>query len=464
MSNRPITGGVGLPPYAALADAVRLLAGTENMGRTEAAAADGRLREELAAALARTDPGFRLKLRVAPVRQGPAGVLAYLLHEADRLSGLVRSMPRTPGLSREHEAARVSLTFLRHTAQEVSRISRRSTPTPHAGARLTIFDQLPYQSLHGLVPVALSMSHMKTTKAQWERLRRAEESGLLTVAEEEITGPAEHAYDMESFVRRTQNRQRWAAPLWAGPEHPAVASAEPKVLSASAERELVDELEAEAARAAGLDVAHLAALCSRFAAQDPSVTSEECRRLRFAATALERRAAATARSRPESRAAHLVDVYVTRAREETRSLTTRIAVNVLNACSAARESLHLREAGRAAAREVQAALPGGKPQPMCEVDYLQHVREQVGQALDGIAHSLRSKRMVLLIPPVADATAETALQRLNVTFGGTCVLLGGIDDAAIRIPPPSQFGIRRRRARSCECGRHTAGRDGEEER
>ncbi|GGT68924.1 hypothetical protein P6B95_07585 [Streptomyces atratus] len=55
MLNRPITGGVGLPPYAALADAVRLLAGTENMGRTEAAAADGRLREELAAALARTD-------------------------------------------------------------------------------------------------------------------------------------------------------------------------------------------------------------------------------------------------------------------------------------------------------------------------------------------------------------------------------------------------------------------------
>ena len=39
------------------------------------------LREELAAALARTDADFRLKHRVAPVRQGPAGVLAYLLHE-----------------------------------------------------------------------------------------------------------------------------------------------------------------------------------------------------------------------------------------------------------------------------------------------------------------------------------------------------------------------------------------------
>ncbi|MER5846128.1 hypothetical protein ABT126_03290 [Streptomyces sp. NPDC002012] len=132
MLNRPITGGVGLPPYGALADAVRLLAGTENMGRTEAAAADGRLREALAAALARTDADFRLKLRVAPVRQGPAGVLAYLLHEADRLSGLVRPMPRTPGLSREQEAAWVSLTFLRHTAQEVSRICRR----PHLCARL----------------------------------------------------------------------------------------------------------------------------------------------------------------------------------------------------------------------------------------------------------------------------------------------------------------------------------------
>ncbi|MFE5096266.1 hypothetical protein ACFRCI_39550 [Streptomyces sp. NPDC056638] len=85
------------------------------------------------------------------------------------------------------------MTFLRHTAQKVSRISRRSTPTPHAGARLTISDQLPYQSLHGLVPVAPSMTHMKNTKAQWERLRRAEESGLLTVTAEEITGPAEHA-------------------------------------------------------------------------------------------------------------------------------------------------------------------------------------------------------------------------------------------------------------------------------
>ena len=38
----------------------------------------------LAAALARTDADFRLKHRVAPVRQGPAGVLAYLLHEAER--------------------------------------------------------------------------------------------------------------------------------------------------------------------------------------------------------------------------------------------------------------------------------------------------------------------------------------------------------------------------------------------
>lgn len=62
---------------------VRLSAGAENMGRTEAAA-DDRLREELAAAHARTDADFRLKHRVAPVRQGPAGVLAYLLHEAER--------------------------------------------------------------------------------------------------------------------------------------------------------------------------------------------------------------------------------------------------------------------------------------------------------------------------------------------------------------------------------------------
>lgn len=456
MLNRPITGGVGLPPYAALADAARLLAGTENVSRPEAAAADGRLREELAASLARIDTGFRLNLRVAPVRQGPAGVLAYLLHEAERLRGLVRSMPRTSGTSGEQEAAWVSQRFLRHTAREVSHVSRRSMPTPHSGARLTIFDQLPYQSQHGLVPVALSMSRVKTAKARWERLRRAEESGLLTVAEEEITGAAEHAFDMESLVSRTEKRQRWAAPLWAGPEHRTVTSAEPKVLSASEERELVDELEAEAARAAGLDIAHLAALCSRVAAEDPSVASEECGRLRIAATTLGQRAAATTRSRPESRAAHLVDVYVRRAREETRSLTARVAVDVLGACSAARKSLHLREAARAARREVQAALPGGKAQAMCEIDYMQHVREQVAEALDGIAHTLQSKKMVLLIPPAPDAIAETALQRLNMVFGGTCVLLGGIDDAAIRIPPPSQFGIRMRRARSCDCGRHGA--------
>lgn len=248
---------------------------------------------------------------------------------------------------------------------------------------------------------------------------------------------------------------------WA--EHRAVASAEPKVLSASAERGLVDELEAEAARAADLDVAHLASLCSRVAAEDPSVTSEESGRLRVAATALGRRAAATTRSSPESHAAHLVDVYVSRAREETRSLTARVAADVLGACSAARKSLHLREAGHAATREAQAALPGGKAQAMCEIDYLQHVREQVGQALGEIAHTLQSKRMVLLIPPTLDATAETALQRLNVVFGSTCVLLGGIDDAAIRIPPPSQFGIRLRKARSCDCGRHGAVRNGEEE-
>ncbi|MCX4459499.1 hypothetical protein OG585_42980 [Streptomyces sp. NBC_01340] len=37
------------------------------------------LREELAAALARSDVDFRLKPRVAPFRQGRAGVLAYPL-------------------------------------------------------------------------------------------------------------------------------------------------------------------------------------------------------------------------------------------------------------------------------------------------------------------------------------------------------------------------------------------------
>ncbi|MEV0174527.1 hypothetical protein AB0I00_25815 [Streptomyces sp. NPDC050803] len=442
----------GLPPYAALTEAVRLLAEDRNSLPAGAGSTVARLREALAESLARVDAAFRLNLRVAPVRQGPAGVLAYLLHESERLGRLARAMPRTPGVSPAQEAALLSLAFLRHTAQEVSRISRRSAPAPHAGGRTTVFDRLPFESTRGLVPVALSMSRVQTPKARWERLRRAEESGLLTVAEEEITGPAEHDHDVESFVRHTQDRQGWAAPLW--PD-----AAVPPVPSASQEKDVIDALEAEAARAAGVDVAQLAAVRARFETGDPSLTSEDLRLLRRAAAALERHAAATVRGRPDSRAAHLVDVHVTRAREEAPRLTTRVAADALKACNTARASLDLREASRAAAREVRAALPGGRPQPMCEVDYLQHVREQVGQALHGIAHSVQSKRMVLLAPPVADSTARTALQRLDEAFGATCVLLGGTDDAAVRIPPPSQFGIRMRRARSCDCGRHPAGPD-----
>ncbi|MET9450669.1 hypothetical protein [Streptomyces cinerochromogenes] len=463
MPNVPVMGGAP-PLYASLTDAVRLLAGVQKVSRADAPAAHSELREALAGSLRRIDPDFRLKPRIAPVRQGPAGVLAYLLYESDRLARLVRVMSEEQGAGPGEEAAWTSLVFMRHSAPELSWISRRAMPEPHQGARMTIFDQLPGVSLRGLVPVALSLSRATTVKARREVLRKAEESELLTSAEEDLAGPATDRETIEYFICRTRNKQRWAAPLWGDTEQERDASARPHVLSAAAERDLVAELENAAARAVGLDVARLALLRSRFEAGDAALTSEDLRNLSYAAARLEQLAAVTERETPQSRAAHLVNVHVSIARENSDRSATEVAVEVLQACDKARQAVDLREASEAAAREVREALPRRKLQMMCEVDYLEHVKAQVRQALDGIPHSIRTKRNVLLDPSVTDATAETALRRLDAVFGGTCVLQQfGSGSATIRIPRPSQFGIRLRRAATCDCGRHAALRTREEE-
>lgn len=456
MLNVPVVGGAS-PLYAALTDAVRLLTGVREVSRADAPAAHSELREALAGSLRRIDPDFRLKPRIAPVRQGPAGVLAYLLYESDRLSRLVRVTSEGQEAGAGEEAVWTSLVFMRHSAPELSRVSRRSLPEPHQGARTTLFDQLPGVSLRGLVPVALSMSRATTVKAQGEVLRKARESGLLTAAEEDLAGSADDGETIDYFIHRTRNKQRWAAPLWGDTAREQDASARPYVLSPAAERDLIAELEKDAARAAGLDVARLALLRSRFEAGDAALTSEDLRNLSHAAARLEQHAADTERETPKSRAAHLVNVHVSIARENADRPAAEVAVEVLGACDRARQAVDLREASEAAAREVREALPRRTFQMMCEVDYLEHVKDQVRQALDGIPHSIRSKRNVLLDPSVSDATAETALRRLDGVFGGTCVLQQfGSGGATIRIPRPSQFGIRLRRARTCDCGRHAA--------
>ncbi|MFJ8273763.1 hypothetical protein ACIQ8G_26375 [Streptomyces sp. NPDC094154] len=451
------------PLFAALADAVRVL--NEERGKTDedAAAANHRLHAALADCLESIDGDFRLKPRVAPVRQGPAGVLAYLLYEADRLSRLVLALPRTRGVSPQDEAARSSLAFLLHAGDELSRIARRRSVEPHEGGRLTVFDELPFQSLRGLAPIALSMERVKTAKTRMERVERAEASGLLTAAEEEITR-AVGEQELQFFIDRTRRRQRWAAPLWTAAAHVAAAQAEPAPPSLSEEHALIDRLETEAASSAGLDVEELSELRTRFEAGVDTLALEEQKTLRRAADRLARIAASTTRTMPQSRAAHLVNVYVTIPRETSERFTAEMAADILKAPDTARRTIDRSHAAREAAAEVASTLPSGKPQQMCEVDYLQFVRDQVAEALRGIGHRVQSKRMVILTPPVPDETSQVALQNLVQVFGNTCVLLGGVEDAAIRIPPPSRFGIQLRRARSCDCGRHPAPGPGGEER
>ncbi|MFF3326512.1 hypothetical protein [Streptomyces sp. NPDC002889] len=441
------------PPYASLADVVRQLAEAQGVPREQARAANTSVRAALAACVRVHDEEFSLNLRVAPVRQGPAGVAAYLLHESDRLGRLAMSMPRTRGVRLQDEAAWTSLVFVRHTLHAVSRISRRSTPNPHPGGRATLFDQLPYQALQGLAPVAVSMSHVHSERARWERLYRARESGLLTGSEQAIIDSQTCDDQLEWFIHDARSKQRWAAPLWSDFTPPDEAASLEPDLPTTAPDAVIDALEAEAAQTAGLSVAKLTRLRSRAgAAESATLTAEELRALQTAAAKLQVRAAATARRNPQSRPADLLDTYVRIARERSVRFTTKVALGILDACDAAPESQAQQTASHAAARHVRSTLPAGKLQLMCEVDYLGYVREQVGQALEHIEHVVQSKRIVLISSPEA---ADTALRRLNEAFGGTCVHTNGLLGEAVRIPPPSEFGIRLRRARSCDCGRHT---------
>ncbi|MET7979494.1 hypothetical protein ABZW44_42210 [Streptomyces mirabilis] len=465
MSNISVLEGAR-PLYGVLADAVRLLSGVKNVSRVDAEAAYAELCVALADSLRRVDRDFVFKPRIAPVRQGPAGVLAYLLYESDRLARLVMAMPEADGMGCAEEAAWTSLVFLRHAVPEVSRISRRTTPEPYPGARMTIFDDMPGLSLRGLVPVTRSAFRATTTKERFAVLRAADESGLMTAAEQDLAATADDGYEIEHFILRTKTKQRWAAPLWGDttPEQEQNAQARVRVLSASAERDLIAGLENDAARAVGLDSARLAVLRLRFEAEDSSLTAEDLQNLRNAASRLERHAVRTERVTPQSRAARLVSVHVAIAREDPDRSPVEVAVKVLAACDKARQAVEQREASEAARKRVLETLPRSTFQMMCEVDYAQHVRDQVGQALDGIPHRVQSKRNVLLDPSVSDATARTALQRLDEVFGGTCVLQQfGSAGATIRIPRPSQFGIRLRRARTCDCGRHAALRMREDE-
>ncbi|MFJ8078874.1 hypothetical protein ACIQ7Q_34290 [Streptomyces sp. NPDC096176] len=448
----------GEAPYSSLAKVVRQLARVQDAPRAKAHACNTTVRAALLECVRGHDEAFSLNLRVAPVRQGPAGVAAYLLHESDRLSQLTLSMPRTRGLRLHDEAAWTSLVFLRHTAQEVSRICRRSTPDPHLGGRLTLFDRLPRQALHGLAPVAVSMSHVHSAPARWARLHRAEESGLLTDAEQAVIDSQTSGHELRWFIQDTKTKRRWTAPLW-----PALMRSE-EVLAAPSwdtepplteQKAVIDALEAEAAHTADVDVAELALLRSRMKANDAAaLTAKEQRALRLAAVKLQRRATTIARQNPENRPATLLDTYITIAREASDRFTADTAVSILDACDEARESLAQRAAARAASQDIRGRLPDGKLQPMCEIDYLGHVREQVRLALGPIEHVVQSKRIVVIN---ASTAADTALCRLNEAFGGTCVPTATALGAAIRIPPPSQFGVRRLRARTCDCGRHTTG-------
>ncbi|MER6111111.1 MULTISPECIES: hypothetical protein [Streptomyces] len=325
-----------------------------------------------------------------------------------------------------------------------------------------MFDELPFHSLRGLVPIALSMERVKTLKARVTRLEKAASSGLLTIAEEETT-QAVGGEELGFFIDRARKRQKWAMPLWVAPTHVAAAKSEPAPPSLSEEQALLDQLEAEAAHSVGLDAEALSRLRTKFRVSTNELAREEQRILRQAATRLARVAASTARTKTQSRAAHLTDVYVTVAREPSERFSTSMAADILDAPDTARQAIDRERRIREETVEAASALPGGKLQQMCEVDYLQLVGDQVAEALHGIGHRVQSKRMVVLTPAVSEETAQTVLQQLVNVFGDTCVLLKGIDGVAIRIPRPSQFGISLRRARSCDCGRHPVyGPDGAE--
>ncbi|MET9293667.1 hypothetical protein [Streptomyces sp. NPDC003077] len=425
---------------------------------------------------------------VAPVRLGPVGVVRHLLYESDRLYELMRHMPRARGVRLRDEAAWTAVLFFRHALRDVSRIARRSTAAPHSGGRPTLFDALPREALYGLVPIAAATDHVPGRTARGERLRRAASSSLLTDAERDIVEAALEAPDPAYFVDVTRRKQTWGADLWPSPAATAAARpdrttrAEPH--QADDPMAAIEALETAAAEDCGLTLAALRTLRQRASrpeatrpeAATPEATTPEATRtqaaapaadpppgplssdeeatLRAAAVRLRARAAAAVRQRPDDHGAYELDRWVGIARESADRFTTAVAVDMLNAADTAREALRHRAASDAAARAVRSLLPKGKPQAMCEIDYLGQVEEQVAEALDGIGHTVQSKRIVRVTDP---STADTAFDRLNEAFGGTCVLTGDGFGVTVRLPPPSEFGIALR-GRRCDCGRHAAGR------
>ncbi|MFE5853468.1 hypothetical protein ACFQ61_09665 [Streptomyces sp. NPDC056500] len=323
-----------------------------------------------------------------------------------------------------------------------------------------MFDELPFHSLRGLVPIALNMQRVKTAKARMTRLHEAESSGILTVAEQEVTQVVVDE-ELGFFIHRSRRRQRWARPLWVASTY--ATSTELVPLAMSEELTLLDQLEAEAAHSVGVTVEDLSRLRMRCGVDSDGLTPEEQKSLRQAAARLARDAASTTRRMSQSRAAHLVAVYVTTARTANERFTIGVAAKILKAPDTARQTMDRERRIRRETAGVASTLPGGKPQQMCEVDYLQLVCDQVAQALHGIDHRVQSKRIVVLTPSVPeDDVSQTALPKLVEVFGDTCVRTGSAGDVAIRIPRPSQFGITLLRARSCDCGRHPVyGPDGE---
>ncbi|MEU3096469.1 hypothetical protein ABZ690_17095 [Streptomyces sp. NPDC006967] len=142
-----------------------------------------------------------------------------------------------------------------------------------------MFDELPFHSLRGLVPIALSMERVKTLKARVTRLEKAASSGLLTIAEEETTQAA-GGEELGFFIDRTRKRQKWAMPLWVAPTHVAAAKSEPTPPSLSEEQVLLDQLEAEAAHSVGLDAEALSRLRTKFRVNTNELAREEQRILR----------------------------------------------------------------------------------------------------------------------------------------------------------------------------------------
>ncbi|MFB9735914.1 hypothetical protein [Streptomyces sp. NPDC057386] len=428
---------------------------------------------------------------VPPARSGAPGIALFLAREDARLERLALHLFRGL-LSPEEARKRADLTcvlFYESIATDVARAARRGSPGPDPDARPNVLDAAPGTSDAALPVVAASLLWASRasglhgrfdaeSQARIARRKYAVVKGALDTAREllsrheanvleELTCKVEEQLrhcdcslacwlmalsDIELFEAQLWQRHEWAAPLrepGLTPSNPeldhilvpaqdgtssAPGDARDLAVLENIEAQVLDEITDPASASADATPEHLYAerllkTLRDVAAHDVVAWRHPGRSalvhiLRDIDIALAECSDCGADDKPSVSFAQVVTETVEVHRRRLESWAGR------------------RRAAAQGAREV-----GGKLRGICEFEYVKLLAEMADRLFDGAA-TVENKRHIRFL---SEEAAEAAIPALERELGSEDIWNLG---SKVRLPRPSAFGLRMKRARTCRCPRH----------